>query len=188
MVKRVVIDKQEDLKEFEKKQDELKKALESKRAKFARENFDKAKPIIRKNGMLLYEISASYCVIVILFDKRNFKGTMVHVENPTLALGALQQIISKMYVTGSENIMAVLVGGSEDGGKKWAKRANCNWEECTKVLKRNHIYLLDIDMDLKNIQVDKIVLRTNDGLVSGIVSKPGEVNTDTYIEFRMSKF
>jgi len=181
-----ILTKDEDSKQFKKRFKELSRLEFSKERRVmpAREIWDKAKPRIRKDAVVLVEKAASYCVIVILYDTRNHKGCMVHVENPTLAEGALQQMISHMYMSGSKDILAVMIGGSKLADKKAANR---NWKASEKVLKRNHVTILK-ELCVRDVQVAYMALWNGPGTVKAIISQPESSETDVYIEFRMSKF
>jgi len=153
--------------------------------KLARVLGDKKNPIIRKDNVVLYEHAASYCVIVILYDRKNRKGAMVHVENPTLALGTLQKTISEMYMGGSTNILAVAMGGNFKADAK-AKR---NWKAVKKVLKRNkNIVSVIKDYCVENVYVKYVFLWLPDGKVRGVRSLFGKSEDYTYFEFNLNKF
>jgi|TARA_Y100000310_G_C20678749_1_gene814619 chemotaxis receptor (MCP) glutamine deamidase CheD len=177
----------EDPKEFRKLESKLHILGKKKREEMSRKDMAKDNPIMRKENAVLLEKSASYCVIVILYDKRNHKGALLHIENPSLAQGALASMISKMYVTGSNEIMAVMIGGSRDGGSLWERKADNNWEASEKVLRDNHVNILQ-DMCLRDVSVKTIALWVEDGMVRGVISSPGSTVFDVFCEFKLSKF
>jgi hypothetical protein len=152
---------------------------------FAREYYDKKKPLILSNKSIICEKGASYCTIVILYDPVNFRGSMVHVENEKIAKITLQNTIGALYSTGSKQILAVMIGANPSCGDE----AKETWEASEKVLRNNHhVVKIVKKFCQRNVKVGYMVMWATTGDVKYTRTEPYAFTFDVFCEFTLSKF
>ena len=113
---------------------------------------------------VLYDIGASTCVIVILYDKENKRAAMAHIPLAEHT-GRLQEVIDEMRSRGSRNIVSVMAGGSTARSKK----AIATWRGVRETLRGNRDVIKSFKHGgLKDICVNTIALWIETGRVKYI--------------------
>jgi len=115
---------------------------------------------IVEGDKVIYDALAFYCVIVILYDKKNKRGGVVHIENPDQVNLFLETMIQKMRDLGSVDIVSLMAGG----GSKMSKKAIANWRKVRKSLRRNEIRSFKHG-GLKDVYINNIAIWTKTGKV-----------------------
>jgi len=113
---------------------------------------------------IVCERGASFCVIVILYDKEKSRATAVHLGGLYVVKKKLGSAIKKMRLLGSNNITAIIAGGGmcdeddpdELGNQIWGKTVELLEDEKISIFKNN---------DIKNQHISLIALWLESGKV-----------------------
>ena len=143
-------------KEFNKKNDEFKHWLAKKKNAYHRPS------MILTGDFIIYERGASFCVIVILYDKEKSRATAVHLGGPYMVKKKLELIIKKMRSLGSKNITAILAGGGMGDKDDPDELGNQIWGKAMEILEDNKIPIFK-NNDIKNQYISLIALWLESG-------------------------
>lgn len=112
---------------------------------------------------VILEGNASFCVIVLLYDKEKKIGAAIHCASPGRAKRMIPVAIEKMKKLGSEEIVALVAGGATERDKA---RALQNWNMVHKILEKYKglIHIFESEQ-LKDVSVVFIALWTENGHV-----------------------
>lgn len=147
-------------------------------------------PAIFEGDKIIYEGGSATCVVVVLYDPDNHRGTMLHIPVTTIdqlldsSIRAtkefLPELISQMRAAGSKRVLALLAGGvrrlspNSKGDKKKSNSAII-WKLVLEILKENSDIVQRVKAkDLKDVYVVFIVLYLKTGLVKYLASGSGE--------------
>lgn len=108
---------------------------------------------IFKGDYILLEGGASFCIIIVLFDKTKNMGCLLHCAGPQSIEKFVSKAILRMGKMGATKITTFIAGGSEEKGEK---EAVANWEAVSKILSE---YKIEAVKKLENIEVEFIAYK-----------------------------
>jgi len=127
----------------------------------------------------IYDMYALCCVMVLLYDKDNSRASIVHVREPSMAEGLLQNTIERMKnmerKEGSEKILALIAGGNRvevKGTSRTDRKAIHSLIESKKTVRANaNILKLVWKIELTNIEITCMALQIKTGVVKYFAAK-----------------